>query len=83
MPFAALPPESQGPSLSLALWPPAAEPDWVSEFERALPPLPRSLPPVTFSFPPGSFSPGGGDPYERLLAALSVPDGKADSVWFG
>jgi hypothetical protein len=81
MSFAALPPESRGPSLSLALWPltpePEPEPDWAAELNMALPPLPESLPPVTFSFPPGS-----GDPYERLLAAVSGQAGRADAVWF-
>ena len=82
MSFAALSPESQGARLSLALWSPEPEPppapDWAAELNMALPPLPESLPPVIFSFPPGA-----GDPYERLLAALSGTDGKRDSVWFG
>ncbi|RKK04582.1 hypothetical protein EBE87_13745 [Pseudoroseomonas wenyumeiae] len=84
MSFAALSPEIRRPPLSLALRSPAAEPepppalDWAAELNMALPPLPESLPPVIFSLPPG-----GGDPYERLLAALSGKDGKADSVWSG
>lgn len=84
MSLAILPPESPGASLSLALWPePEPEPDWDAELSMALPPLPESLPPITFSFPPGSLSPGGGDPYDRLLAALSGRDGVVDSIWFG
>ena len=84
MSFAALSPESQRPSPPLTLRPPAAgpasplAPDWAAELNMPLPPLPESLPPVVFSLPPG-----GGDPYERLLAALSGANGKADSVWFG
>ncbi|MBC9177315.1 hypothetical protein [Pseudoroseomonas ludipueritiae] len=79
MSLAASSPAGREAALSLALWPePEPEPDWVSEISMALPPLPESLPPVTFSLPPGS-----GDPYERLLAALSGRDGRADSIWFG
>lgn len=83
MSLAVLPPESTGASLSLALWPepepePEPEPDWAAELSMALPPLPDSLPPITFSLPPGD-----GDPYDRLLAALSGRDGAADAIWFG
>ena len=81
MSFAAHPSEGQGASLSLALWPrpePEPEPDWAAELGMPLPPLPESLPPVTFSLPPGS-----GDPYDRLLAALSGRNSGTDAIWFG